>query len=273
MISLDRVLTLGAGGMIGRYVDFGMRPTHEELDVLDEDAVMRYVEECQPSAIIYLAGATDTQTCESDPLYAYELNVRGVYNAVRAARVTGATLVYASTSRVFKGDKEGPYTESDIPEPTTKYGLTKYLGEVVAATAPRAIIARTAWVFGGGPLRDTKFYGKMLGKLRAGDSDIVALNDVQGSPTYAKDYVEAIKDLLTTGKEGIFHITNAGSASRFELAEALAKELGVNTPVRAVDRSHFAGVTLPANEAVVSEKIHLRPWKEALSEYLATEWA
>lgn len=273
MISLDRVLTLGAGGMIGAYIDFGMRPTHEELDVLDEDAVMQYVKTHTPTAIIYLVGATDMARCESDPLYAYELNVQGTYNAVRAARAAGITFVYASTSRVFRGDKETPYAESDMPDPITHYGRTKYLGEVVAQTAPHSIIARTAWVFGGGPLRDTKFYGKMIGQLQGGGGDIVALSDVQGSPTYAKDYVEAIQELLASGKEGVFHITNAGAASRHEIAEALAKELNIDATVRAVDRSHFAGVTLPANEAVVSETVHLRPWKEALAEYVATEWA
>lgn len=272
MISFDTVLTLGAGGMIGAYVDFGMRPTHEELDVLDEDAVMQYVKEHTPSAIIYLVGATDMGRCEREPLYAYELNVRGAYNAVRAARSVGATFVYASTSRVFRGNKEGSYTESETPEPATNYGLTKYFGEIVAATAPHAIIARTAWVFGGGPLRDTKFYGRMIGQLRAGDSDIVALNDVHGSPTYAKDYVQALKSLLSEGKEGVFHITNAGSATRYELAETMANLLNVGASIRPVDRSHFPDAVLPKNEAVVSDTIRLRPWQEAMAEYLSSEW-
>ncbi|TAJ15978.1 NAD-dependent epimerase/dehydratase family protein, partial [Patescibacteria group bacterium] len=169
----EKVLTIGAGGMIGSYVDFGMRPSHEELDILDEGAVMRYVEKHLPHAILYLAGATDTERCEREPLYAYELNVRGTQNVARAARAVGATLVYASTSRVFRGDKKEPYTEADIPDPQTYYGLTKYLGELVSMSLPRHIVARTAWVFGGGVDRDDKFYGKILQKLKTNGAEIV----------------------------------------------------------------------------------------------------
>ncbi len=273
-IKLDDVLTIGASGLIGSYVDFGTRPSKEELDILDEAAVARYVEDRRPGAILLLAGATDMKRCEEDPAYAYELNVRGAYTVARAARMVGATVVYASTSRVFKGDKDTPYEETDMPDPQTAYARTKYFGELVtAAIAPRHIIARTAWVFGGGPLRDDKFYGKMLRQLRTPGADVVALNDVHGSPTYGKDYIAALKSLITEGASGTFHIANEGVATRYETAEVMARELKTKVAVRAVDRSYFPDAALPANEAIVSGTVRLRSWQEALSEYLSTEWA
>lgn len=268
----NAVLTTGASGMIGSYVDFGMRPTRNELDILDETSVMGYVAKYKPSAIIHLAGATDMERCESDPLYAYELNVRGTYNIARAARLVGATLVYASSSRVFRGDKSVAYTESDMPDPATHYGRTKHLGEIIAASlVPDCIIARTSWVFGGGPEQDNKFYGKVLKQL--GAPEIVALNDVHGSPTFGKDYVAAIKGLLLEGESGIFHIANEGNATRYDIAQAMVEELKSNVHVRAADRSFFAsGASLPENESISSERITLRPWREALAEYLKDEW-
>lgn len=268
----SRVVTTGARGMIGSYVDFGMRPAHDELDILDEHAVMRFVMEKKPRAVIHLAGATDMARCESEPAYAYELNVRGTYTVARAARAVGATLVYASSSRVFRGDKSAAYTEEDVPAPDTHYGRTKYFGEIIAAEiAPKCIIARTAWVFGGGPGRDDKFYGKVLKQLR--EPEIVALNDVHGSPTFGKDYIATIKELIAEGETGIFHIANEGSATRYDIAQAMVEELKSGAHVRAVDRSFFAsGASLPANEAISSKRITLRPWREALSEYLRDEW-
>lgn len=276
MSSFDfsRVLTTGGSGMIGSYVDFGLRPDMHELDILDEVAVMQYVQKEQPSAIIHLAGATDMARCESELAYAYELNVRGTHTIARAARAVGATLVYASTSRVFRGDQHDPYTENDLPDPTTQYGMTKYLGELIAATVEDHIIARTVWVFGGGPEKDNKFYGKMIQQLRSNTSDIVALDDVVGSPTFGKDFVATIKELLAKGERGIFHIANAGTATRYDIARALAEQDKSTATIRAVDRSHFAtGATLPSNEAVVSKRVNLRPWNEALSEYINDEWA
>lgn len=276
MTSLDfsEVFTTGASGMIGAYVDFGLRPGRDELDVTDETAVMRYVEKRKPRVILHLAGATDMARAESEPAYAYELNVRGTFNVARAARAVGATMVYVSTSRVFRGDKQEPYAEADTPDPDTHYGMTKYLGELVtAALVPDHIIARTAWVFGGGPARDNKFYGKILKQVQSGASEIVALNDVYGSPTYGKDLIATIKDLLEKGERGIFHIANGEVATRHDLAEAMASQLKPGLSVRAVGRSFFpSGAMLPTNESISSKHIVLRPWKEALAEYLDLEW-
>src|SRR3989344_1714474 len=123
----SRVLATGAGGMIGSYVDFGIRTDRETLDILDADSVMAFVKKHTPGAILHLAGATDMVKTEQDPLYAYELNVRGTYNVAQAARAVGATMVLASSSRVFSGQKESPYTEDDAPDPQTHYGRTKYI--------------------------------------------------------------------------------------------------------------------------------------------------
>lgn len=273
LCDLDTVLTTGAGGMIGSYVDFGTRTDKKAFDITDRESVMRYVQDRHPSAIIHLAGATDMERCERERIYAYELNVRGTYNIAQAARSVGAVMVYASTSRVFRGDKQDAYIEDDIPDPETHYGWTKYVGELITASvAPTYIIARTSWVFGGGPQRDNKFFGKIFSQLDK--PEIAALRDVLGSPTYGKDYIGAIKELLEKQETGIFHIANAGEATRFDIASLITAEVSPITRVRAVDRSYFAsGVDLPANESISSKTIHLRPWKEALSEYVTDEWS
>lgn len=270
----SRVLTTGASGMVGSYVDFGIRTDRATLDILDGEAVTAFVKKHKLRAIIHLAGATDMVKTEQDPLYAYELNVRGTYNVAQAARAVGATMVLASSSRVFDGHKKGPYAEGDAPDPQTHYGRTKYIAElVVASLAERYIIARTAWVFGGGPEHDNKFYGKILKQLQSGE-EVAALDDVCGSPTYGKDYIAAIKDLLEKGEYGTFHVANRGVATRYDLARAMAAHMRRGAKVRAVDRSFFpSAASLPANESISSKRVTLRPWEEALAGYLQEEWS
>lgn len=272
-IDLARVLTTGANGMLGSYVDFGNRSDVADLNVLDEAAVMEYVTKMQPEAIIHLAGATDTARCEAEPAYAFELNVRGTRNVARAARAVDAVMVYVSTSRVFRGDKAEPYTETDTPDPETHYGLTKYLGELTTRDlVTEHLIVRTAWVFGGGPARDNKFFGKVLKQLKEG-TEVAALNDVYGSPTYGKDLIATVKDLLQKGERGIVHIANSGPATRYDLATYMKTAVNSKSTVKAVDRSFFpTGASLPTNEAIVSARCVLRPWQEALSEYVTGEW-
>lgn len=270
----ERVLTIGASGQVGSYIDFGVRPDSKTLDITNESHVEKYIQEHEPSAIIHLAAAADMVRSEQDLEYVYGINVRGTYNVARAARNVGAVMVYASSSRVFNGDKKEPYTETDIPEPETQYGRTKHIGEmIVSELVPQHIIARTAWVFGGGPERDNKFYGKVIKQLQSGNSEVVALQDVHGSPTYAKDYIQAIKMLLADGQFGIYHIANAGVATRYDIAKLLAKTVAPHATVQAVDRTYFPNaLSLPTNESISSASYMLRDWREALAEYLKDEW-
>jgi dTDP-4-dehydrorhamnose reductase len=269
---LSRVLITGADGMIGSYIDFGVKTTRKDLDILDQAAVIRYVRELKPSMIIHLAAATDMKRCETDPEHAFSVNTIGTYHIARAARETGAGLVYLSTSRIFDGKKKGPYTELDIPNPVGAYARSKYAGElVVEELVPDHIIIRTSWVFGGGPQRDNKFYGNVIRQL--GGNQISAIDDVLGSPTSAKDLVEAIKELIAHEKRGIFHISNSDTATRYDIVRFISKHVGASTEVLGVPQKHFAsGTPLPDNESVTSA-VDLRSWRSALAEYLDIEWA
>ncbi len=271
----SKVVTTGAAGMIGAYVDFGVRPPKGELDVLNRDEVMCFVKEYQPNAIIHLAAATDTVRCEKDPSYAYTLNGVGTLNVALAAQAVGAVMVYVSTSRVFSGDKQGPYTETDESNSTSIYGKSKQLGEVITSlVAPEHIIVRTSWVFGGGNARDNKFYGTVLKKLLGGEKELVALDDVLGSPTYAKDLIESIKEMLEKKSRGIFHVGNGAPATRADIVQCMVEHMKLSTVVRPVGREYFEnGYLLPVNEAISSEQVRLRPWQDALKEYINTEWA
>ena len=268
----SNVLITGSSGMVSSYIDFGIKASREAFDILDHEAVMAFVQKHRPSTIIHLAAATDTNRCEEDPEYAYQVNSVGTLNIALAAESVGAVLVYVSTSRVFSGDKIGPYTENEIPDPKTIYGKSKYLGEVITSlTTKEHIIVRGCWIFGGGPEHDNKFFGNVLKQL--GNDTIRALGDVSGSPTYAKDFVGGIKTLLEEGRRGIFHVSNSGPVTRADIVEYILQSTKSKTQLEIVDRSFFkGGDLLPSNESISSEKIKLRSWKEAISEYMKSEW-
>ncbi|MFM2381897.1 MAG: hypothetical protein RLZZ76_664 [Candidatus Parcubacteria bacterium] len=274
MVKFDftNVLITGADGMLGAYIDFGIKTNRDTLNIQDLDSVMSFVQKRRPSAIIHLAAATDTNRSEEDPAYAYGVNSVGTLNVALAAESVGAVFVYVSTSRVFEGDKIGPYTEAEQPHPKSVYGKSKYIGEVIASTvASEYIIARGCWLFGGGRERDTKFFGNVLRQL--GNDTIAALNDVYGSPTYVKDFVGGLKTLLEEGKRGVFHVSNTGCVTRADIVQYILELTKSKTKVEPVKRTFFKnGHLLPPNESISSEKIHLRPWREALGEYIQEEW-
>lgn len=275
MIDFDysKVLTTGSSGMVGSYIDFGIKTNKDTLDILDRKAVLDFVVLHKPSIIIHLAGATDTARCETDPAYAYDLNAIGTLNIALACEAVGAVLVYVSTSRVFEGDKETPYDENDMPNPTTTYGRSKYLGEqITSLVAKEHLIVRGCWMFGGGPIHDNKFYGNIMRQL--GNQEIVALGDVYGSPTYVKDFIEGIQQLIGDGRRGVYHVSNEGRATKAEIVEHMIACTKSKAHLKIVNRDYFeSGHLLPTNESISSENIQLRPWKDALAEYIQEEWS
>src|SRR3989344_4148971 len=106
----DRALITGADGMIGSYIDFGIRTNHRSLDVTNLAEVMKVCNTHKPKLIIHLAAETDVDQCERDETHAYSVNAVGTYHMALAARDINAKLVYFSTSGVFDGTKGDPYT-------------------------------------------------------------------------------------------------------------------------------------------------------------------
>lgn len=272
----DKVLITGAAGMVGSYVDFGIKTDHRSLDVTDLREVQKMFQKHKPKVVLHLAAEVDVDRCERDSIHASNVNAVGTYNIAIAAREIGALMVYISTSAVFDGSKVDPYVETDMPSPSSYYGHSKYLGELaVTGVLDEYIIARICWVFGGGPAKDQKFVAKILHQL---DEPLISVvRDVRGSPTYGKDLISAIKRLITEKQRGIFHLANAGSPTRADVVREIlniTNKTG-SIEVKEVEQNFFGStyVQRANNESMVSRVSYMRPWQEALREYIETEWS
>jgi dTDP-4-dehydrorhamnose reductase len=270
-LDLNKVLITGAGGMVGSYIDFGIKTDHRTLDITSFDEVMKVVRQHRPEVIIHLAAETDVDRCDRDQNNAYLVNGAGTYNVAAAALDVGAKLVYISTAGIFDGEKKEPYTETDSANPQNFYGRSKYMGElIVRGMLDDYIIGRACWMFGGGPEKDLKFVGKIIRQLDK--SEIRAVDDAYGSPTFGKDLVTAVKQLLAEDARGIFHLSDEGSCSRYEVAKLIVDTLQPSVKLTPVPLDYFPGANRVKNEAMSSKVKLTRPWQEALKEYLETEW-
>ncbi len=275
-ISLDKVLVTGGDGMVGSYVDFGIKTNRRSLDITDLKETLMVVEKYKPDAILNLAAETDVDRCERDPEYAYLVNSVGAYHIAYAAHKFGAKLIHVSTAGVFDGKKERPYEEDDIPNPQNYYGHSKYLGELaIQGMLDDFIIVRACWMMGGGPQKDQKFVAKIISQLiKPETKEINAVNDQIGAPTFGKDLVEAVKKLIMQNDKGIYHLANKGVVTRFEVAEKIASLVKPEVKVNQVPSSFFnLDAKRTANEAMSSKFDLMRPWDEAIEDYIKTEWA
>lgn len=272
---MSNTLITGAGGMIGSYIDFGVKTDRESLDIANIDEVLAVFQKYKPNAVIHLAAETNMEICEKDPFHAYDINVVGTYNIAKVAKLIGAKIIYVSTDAVFDGVKKTPYFENDEPNPQNVYGRSKYFGElIIQGLGGDYLIARTSWIFGGGPEKDKKFVAKIISQLKDNNiKEIKAINDVYSAPTFAGDFVDALKNLILNGEKGIFHVVNYGIVSRYDVAKELIKITGSNVNLISVSADYFSsGVKTINTGGLASKKIKLRSWREALKEYLKNEW-
>jgi dTDP-4-dehydrorhamnose reductase len=277
-----RVAVLGAGGQLGAAVVCECEAAHDvvalahaDLDVTDDGAVADVITRIAPEAIVNCTAENRVDFAEDHPSDALNLNAFAVRSLARAATRTGATLVHYSTDFVFDGNTATPYREVDRPNPLGVYAASKLLGEWFALDAPRAYVLRVESLFGraaGGP-REKGSLAAIRDQLSAGATPRVFV-DRTISPTYVIDAARATRRLLeSNAAAGLYHCVNSGSCTWLELAEALARELGLEPrfqPVRMSDvtmrarRPQFCALS---NEKLAAAGAPMPSWRDALRAY------
>jgi dTDP-4-dehydrorhamnose reductase len=219
---VTRTLVTGAHGQLGREIVDAFAP-HEvlgvgprECDVRDRDAVLGLVTSWRPDLIVHAAAWTDVDGCEGDPDRAYAVNALGTRHVAEGARLTGAYLCLVSTDYVFDGDSSRPYLEWDPPGPVNVYGASKRAAELEALSVPGACVVRTSWLCGA---HGRNFVATMVGRARAG-GEVRVVADQHGCPTFADELAGAIRRLAVARRPGVFHVTNQGPTTWYELARA-----------------------------------------------------
>lgn len=270
----EKVLVTGGNGTVASYIDFGAKSTREDFDITNFSQTIEFVKKISPSVIIHLAAETDLKKCEADPAHAYKVNTVGTYNLAMAAKKVGAKMVYVSTDAVFPRSIY-PHGLKEVPEPESVYGHSKYLGEfAVRGISNNHIIARTSWVFGGGAAKDKKFVAQFVAKLQNPKTgEMYAVYDQYSSPTYAKDLAVALKQLIVRKKKGIFHVVNAGIASRHDMAMIIAETLKNTESILPVTAATLGIPPYLFSSGGLASNLGLRPWHSALKEYVQTEWS
>lgn len=274
-----KTLVVGAGGMLGTELvrEFSL---HCEvfgldlpsLDITDADQCRRAVQELRPEIIVNAAGMTDVDHCEVHPHEAFRVNGQGVGNLAQAA-APDRLLVHYSTDYIFDGRKPEAYTEEDAPNPLSVYGQSKLKGEELArAECPNHLILRTAWLFGPA---GRNFVRTIVTAARAGQK-LRVVQDQRGNPTYARDLARCTWRLIQSGARGVYHTTNTGTCTWYELAVRSLEWAGIpDVSVAPVSTAEFPRpAPRPANSALANNRLEraglppMRAWAEAVEEYI-----
>lgn len=279
------VLITGANGQLGRALQaaFARRPEIQltlweigDHDISHPDCPA-WVAELQPDAVVNAAAWTNVDGAEANPDVAYAANTLAPKYLAEGCARCGAALLQVSTNEVFPGAPGVFYREYDLTTAGSTYARTKLAGErAVAQMTDRLYIVRIAWLFGpGGNNFPTKIVSvaDRLGAVRVVDDEF-------GNPTYAPDAAEAMAQLVTRGRYGIYHLVNDGWCSRYEFARCVLEHSGRQAiPITAIASDEWKRPTMPPPHAVLVNQagaalgIRLRPWQDAVAEYCRRELA
>ncbi len=249
--------------------------THTDVDVTDYSSLTK-IKNSNPDVIINTAAFHKTDDCEDKTEKTFAVNALGAKNIARIGSELGAVVVYISTDYVFDGCRNNPYSENDTVNPTNTYGISKVAGEFYTKLTDKHYIVRVASLFGiaGASGKGGNFVEAIIKKAHNG-ADIKVVDDMIMSPTYTRDLASMIKNILD--KElafGIYHVTNNGQCSWYDLAVATFEMLDMDPNLSPTKTDILQSKAIrPMYSPLISVKLEqygleMESWEEALKNYL-----
>jgi len=146
----DRILIIGAGGQIGSVLTEALRKVYqpdnviasdlrdlgpqegpvEVLNALDPAALEAIVKKWEINQIYHLA-AILSATGEKDPMKAWDINMRSLFNVLEISRERNLAKIYFPSSIAVFGREAAPSNtpQYEVLIPETVYGISKVAGE------------------------------------------------------------------------------------------------------------------------------------------------
>jgi dTDP-4-dehydrorhamnose reductase len=275
------VLILGAGGQLGTELvrvcstlgDEVVAAAREDVDIADGARLRDVVRAQRPAVVFNAAAYTAVDRAESEPDRAELVNGRAVGRLAEVCRDLVVPVVHFSTDYVFDGTATKPIPEDAPTSPVNAYGLSKLHGEqALLRSGADAYIVRTSWVYGAA---GANFVRTVLRVTREKGA-IAVVDDQKGAPTWARDLAVASRRLVEVGSPGVYHLSNSGEVSWFEVARAVVELAGISAEVRPIRTAEYPTPARRPEYSVLANQRWaalgeppLRPWKEALQEYIA----
>ncbi len=280
---IKNILVTGSYGQLGNELhelaDQGL-PYHfiwtdvDTLDITDKEALRNFINKNPIDLLINCAAYNAVDKAEEEKEIAELINTKAVKLLAEVSKENGAKYIHISTDYVFNGKTFLPYKETDTPNASSVYGISKLKGEKEALKYDNALIIRTAWLYSS--------YGKNFVKtmLRLGTEreSLNVISDQVGTPTYAHDLAKTIISIINhinnNNKDfnpGIYNFSNEGVCSWYDFAVFIMKSAGLSCKVLPIETKDYP---LPANRPFYSVlnkskirsafNIEIPHWKESL---------
>ena len=244
----------------------------KSMDISDSKIVSEAISHYKPAVVLNCAAYNQVDKAEEDSDPAFKVNAAGVRNLAISCKKNNILLVHYSTDYVFNGAKEDFYTEDDIPNPINNYGKSKLSGErFLIEETDNFLLFRISWIFG--PGRQNFLY--KLSEMAKKDNVLKIVCDQISVPTYTEDIVRFTILAIEKGMRGIYHLTNSGYASRYEVARHYIGKLKLPNIILPVSSSLFpSAAQRPYFSAMSNTRLsnllgqEIPDWRDAVDRFI-----
>jgi dTDP-4-dehydrorhamnose reductase len=261
------ILIIGGSGFVGsELVDVALKAglnvaytysrdqlelpaTSFQLQIQDGQELEACIAKTQPRCIVYCA----VPPPKSDEYLHEVVSVQGVERICASLKnLENCKLIYISTNSVFSG-QDGPYKESDIPDPEKRhdqyriYGLTRAQGERVALNSwHNTIVARTSDVNGKdktGKLNPR--LANLLAQLEAGNT-VERSKNAFISPSLVDNLADCLFEISRRDftYRGVLHLAGSQQINYFDFACLIAEKVKADKTLIKAEFSQVWNISL-----------------------------
>lgn len=194
----------------------------KKFDITNTDQIESVFQKYNPDTVLHCAAMTDVDGCEKNPILAENVNAQSIKKIVDVYK---GDFLYISTDYVFDGSN-GPYEETDTPNPINIYGKTKLLGEKILQNSSKNwTIIRTNVLFDF--QSEASFLSWVINSLKE-EKNIEVVDDQFNNPIWVNDFSSVIDLVIAKDIKGLFHVGSNKIYSRYEFAIMIAKVFELN---------------------------------------------
>lgn len=276
-----KVVVVGSKGMLAQDLIPIIEKENETLsfdksqvDITDKKSVFDLVGRIKPDLVMNCAAYNHVDQAETDREAAFRVNAYGVQQLALACEEFGSALCHFSTDYVFDGKNTRPYRPDDEPNPISVYGESKRTGEVfVQSILNRYYLIRTSSLYG----RSGNSFVYAILWLAKKKEPLRVVEDQCMSPTWTVNLAQGVVKLITSGKFGVYHLTDRtqGGISWFEFAKEILEVKGLRNEIKPTTSQEFIRPAKRPVYSVLDTTLFTlccgyepMPWKESLKRFI-----
>lgn len=224
--NMKKLLITGGTGFLGiriaqfydkKYEIFS--PTHSQMDITDEEQVLRVFEAWRPDIVVHCAAVSDVGQCDREPEKSWKINVDGSVTVAKASKRVGAKCILCSSDQVYFGSSsDAAHTEDEELRPHHLYGQGKWKAEQAClAVNPDCVLLRLSWMYDVRTVRNGEhgdFLRTLLLQLQGSETLSYAVYDKRGITDVNEVVVNMEKTFALAG--GVYNFGAPNDKNTYE---------------------------------------------------------